>query len=268
MHLGTITQSSNLQISKCSVRLFTRAADIYQSLNKKRYLYCDKITIMKNILALIGLVVVVTAGLGWYLGWYQITTTPTAKPRSLGDILQEFSNHRRVMQEDMEILSAIQAGTRTIVIPSSTLQLVIDPAMVVQILQCLAAHVSPGGIVAAPFMTVWKPGDPLTREWEQTAVRAEDGATFRRMGKYWYDPVRECTDTEDRYQVIMDDHVVAEEVHRRSPALRSYTQAQAQAVFEQAGFNPIELYSAPFTFEPVKADDTGFTVVGHKISGA
>jgi len=157
---------------------------------------------------------------------------------------------------------------RTIMIPSSTLQLVIDPAMVVQTLQRLAAHVSPGGIVAAPFMTVWKPGDPLTREWEQTAVRAEDGATFRRIGKYWYDPARECTDTEDRYQVIMDDHVVAEEVHRRSPALRSYTQAQAQAVFEHAGFNPIELYSAPFTFEPVKADDTGFTVVGHKINGA
>ncbi len=153
---------------------------------------------------------------------------------------------------------------RTIAIPSSTLQLVIDPAMAVQCLQRLAAHLLPGGIVASPFMTVWKTGDPLEREWEQTAVRAEDGATFRRIGRYWYDPVRECTDTEDRYQVVMDDQIVAEEVHRRSPALRSYTQAQARAVFESAGFNPIELYSAPFTFEPVNVDDTGFTVVGHK----
>src|SRR5499427_6362950 len=28
--------------------------------------------------------------------------SPTAKPRSLGDILQEFSNHRRVMQEELQ----------------------------------------------------------------------------------------------------------------------------------------------------------------------
>jgi ubiquinone/menaquinone biosynthesis C-methylase UbiE len=152
---------------------------------------------------------------------------------------------------------------RTILIPSSTLQLVIDATMAVQSLQRLAAHVLPGGIVVAPFMTVWKVGDPLSREWEQSAVRAEDGATFRRIGQYWYDPVSECADTEDRYQVIIDDQIVAEEVHRRSSALRSYTQAQAQALFEYAGFNQIELYRS-FTFEPVKADDTGFTVVGHK----
>jgi ubiquinone/menaquinone biosynthesis C-methylase UbiE len=166
-------------------------------------------------------------------------------------------------QQYLETLS-LPRQYRTIIIPSSTLQLVIDPALAVQSLQRLAAHLVPGGIVVAPFMTVWKAGDPLSREWEQSAIREEDGGTFRRIGRYWYDPVSECTDTEDRYQVLMDDQIVAEEVHRRSPALRSYTQAQAQAVFEQAGFNPIELYSGPFTFEPVKADDTGFTVVGHK----
>ena len=165
-------------------------------------------------------------------------------------------------QQYLEMLS-LPHQYRTILIPSSTLQLLIEPTMVIQALEWLFAHLLPGGIVVAPFMTVWKAGDPLSREWEQTAVREEDGATFRRIGRYWYDPVSECTDTEDRYQVIVDDQIVAEEVHRRSPALRSYTQAQAQAVFEQAGFNPIELYRG-FTFEMVKAGDTGFTVVGHK----
>lgn len=153
----------------------------------------------------------------------------------------------------------------TIMIPSSTLQLVIDPAMAVQSLQRLAAHLLPGGIVVAPFMTFGKPDDTRTTEWEQTAVRADDGATFRRVGRYWYEPERECAHTEDHYQVIIDERVVAEEVHRRSPATRSYTQAQARAVFESAGFNPIKLYSA-FTFDSVKADDTGFTVIGHKAS--
>src|SRR5215216_2456721 len=58
-------------------------------------------------------------------------------------------------QQYLETLS-LPRQYRTIVIPSSTLQLVIDPAMAVQSLQQLAAHLLPGGIVAAPFMTVWK----------------------------------------------------------------------------------------------------------------
>jgi hypothetical protein len=33
---------------------------------------------MKNLLALVGLAVVLVAGLGWYLGWYQIGTEPSA----------------------------------------------------------------------------------------------------------------------------------------------------------------------------------------------
>jgi|ERR1022692_652548 hypothetical protein len=33
---------------------------------------------MRNILALVGLAVVVFGGLGWYLGWYQLGTTPGA----------------------------------------------------------------------------------------------------------------------------------------------------------------------------------------------
>lgn len=162
---------------------------------------------------------------------------------------------------------ALPRQYRTILIPSCTLQLLIDPTMVTQALQHLDRHLLPGGVVATSFMTVWKTGDPLTMKWEQTAVRAADGATFRRMGQYWYKPESECTDTEDHYQVMMDDHVIAEEVHRRSPALRSYTQTQARAVFETAGFNPVELYSAD-TFEPVKADATRFTLVAHKAGGA
>jgi hypothetical protein len=69
--------------------------------------------------------------------------------------------------------------------------------------------------------------------------------------------------TEDLYQLIQDEKVVAEEVHRRSPATRSYSQVQARSLFESAGFHPVELYSE-FTFEPVKPHDTLFTVVAQK----
>lgn len=152
---------------------------------------------------------------------------------------------------------------RTILIPSSTLQLLIEPAMVRQALDRLFAHLLPGGVVVASFMTLWKTEDPLTAEWEQSAVRAEDGATFRRLVRSWHEAGSEIEHTEDRYQVIMDEQVVAEEVHQRSPATRSYMQDQARSMFERSGFTPIEIYSA-FTVELAKADDTVFTVLGHK----
>ena len=169
-------------------------------------------------------------------------------------------------QQYVETLS-LSRQYRTILIPSSTLQLIIDPAMVARSFERLVDHLAPGGIVVAPFMTIWKAGDPLSREWEQSALRQEDGATVRRIGQYWYDPVSECADTEDHYQVLIDDQIMADEVHRRSPALRSYTQGQARAVFSQAGLTSIDLYRG-FTFEPASADDTGFTVVGRRVGEA
>jgi hypothetical protein len=157
---------------------------------------------------------------------------------------------------------ALPRQYRTILIPSSTLQLVLEPAMVTQALQRLAAHLLPGGMVVASFMRLWAGDDPLSAEWEQTAVRAEDRATFRRVSRSWHAAGSDIEHTEDHYQLLKDGQVVVEEVHRRSPATRSYTQAQAQRLFERSGFKPVEMYSQ-FTFEPVQANDTVFTVVGH-----
>ena len=94
-------------------------------------------------------------------------------------------------------------------------------------------------------------------------VRPEDGATIRRIARSRYDPATECEHSEDVYQVIMDGSVVAEETHHRSPATRSYTQAQARALFERAGLVDVQLYSG-FSFEPVRPEDGLFTVLGQR----
>jgi hypothetical protein len=136
--------------------------------------------------------------------------------------------------------------------------------MVTQALVKVYDHLLPGGVVAASIMTLWQPGDPLTSESERTAVRPQDGATFRRLARSRYDPQTECEETEDHYQLIdKDGRLLAEEHHHRSPATRSYTQPQARALFQNAGFNPVFLYSE-FTFDPIKPDDTLFTVVAQK----
>ena len=151
----------------------------------------------------------------------------------------------------------------TILIPSSSLQLIIDPWLVDQALKRLFDHQLPGGVMAASIMTLWKEGQPLESEWDQTAAREKDGVKFRRVSKSRYDPESEYEHTEDLYQMIVDDKLVSEETHRRSPATRSYNQTQARTLFERAGFRNIQLHSE-FTVDPVKQDDTLFVVVGQK----
>jgi ubiquinone/menaquinone biosynthesis C-methylase UbiE len=150
---------------------------------------------------------------------------------------------------------------RTILIPSSSLQLVIEPSAVAQAMQRLHAHLEPGGALVAPFMTLWREGDPLESESERSATRPEDGVVIRRVSRSRYDPATECEHTEDLYQVIAGGEVVAEELHRRSPATRSYTLVEARELFERAGFVDVRLYHE-FSLEPVKWADTLFTVTG------
>lgn len=151
---------------------------------------------------------------------------------------------------------------KTILVPSSTIQLITESRMATQALRNLYNHLLPDGALVASIMTLWKPGEPLFSEWEKTAV-SEDGVTFRRVSRSWYSPETECESTEDLYQQILDNQVSREEVHRRSPATRSYSQDQARKLFEDAGFDPVELRSE-FTFESAKATDTLFTVIARK----
>lgn len=154
---------------------------------------------------------------------------------------------------------------RTILVPSSSLQLVLEPNAIARAMQRLYAHLQPGGVLVASVMTLWKEGDPLDSEWEHSAVRPEDGATIRRIARSRYDPASACESTVDIYQLLKEEVVVEEEVHRRAPATRSYTQQQARDLFAQHGFSEIQLYSE-FTFEPVKPEDSLFTVVGRRVS--
>lgn len=124
-----------------------------------------------------------------------------------------------------------------ILIPSSSIQLIIEPDLVQKSLKNLYDHLLPGGVIAASIMTLWKPGNELFSEWEKTVIDSASGRKYHRVARSWYDPETECEGTEDLYQLIIDDQIVREELHRRSPATRSYTQNQAKELFQSAGFD-------------------------------
>jgi hypothetical protein len=124
-------------------------------------------------------------------------------------------------------------------------------------------HLLPSGVLAMPFMTLWKEGDPLESEWTREAIRPEDGATIRRWQYARFDPETDLEHTIDRYEIILDGKVMASEEHHQSPATRSYTQAQAVELYQKAGFKDIQVFHE-FTFEQVKPEDTTFCVLGFK----
>lgn len=167
-----------------------------------------------------------------------------------------------VRQQEMDKLD-LPRKYQTILVPSSSFQLLLDAGLPPIVMRRFYEHLLSGGVLVMPFMTLWKDGDPLESEFTREAVRPEDGATVRRWQYSRFDPAAELEHTIDRYEIIKDGQVIQAEEHHQSPATRSYTQEQAIDLYKRAGFQEILVYSS-FTFEPVKPEDTVFSIIGIK----
>jgi len=170
-----------------------------------------------------------------------------------------------VYEQTMETLD-LPRQYRTIIVPSSSFQLITEPAVAAEALRRFYAHIEPGGTLAMSLMRLWH-GEAnestVSEEFTREAVRPEDGAIVRRWGHSTFDLINNLEHTEDRYDVIVNGEVVASEHLSRAPATRGYSQAQAIQLLEAAGFVNVRLYSG-FSFEPAVATDAVFPVVGTK----
>lgn len=167
--------------------------------------------------------------------------------------------------QTMETL-ALPRLYRTILVPSSSFQLVIEPHAAKEALQRFFQHLAPGGTLVMAFLA-YHTGDHqepiVTGEWQQEVTRPEDGALVRRWSRSTIDRVNQLEHTEDRYDVIRNGEVVASESLSRSPATRIYTQEQVVKVVESAGFTNVQVCSG-FTRQPAMPTDAVFTVLGAK----
>src|SRR5262249_16821072 len=80
---------------------------------------------------------------------------------------------------------ALPRTCRTIIVPSSSFQLVTDPALAAQALARFFAHLELGGTLVMPFMLLWTgpaTSGRIAGEWERVgeAIRPTDGALVRR----------------------------------------------------------------------------------------
>jgi ubiquinone/menaquinone biosynthesis C-methylase UbiE len=175
---------------------------------------------------------------------------------------EKLNLHPTVYQQEMHNFS-LPRKYQTILVPSSSFQLLLDPSLPPLAMNRFYEHLLPGGVLAMPFMTLWKQGDPLESEWTREAIRPEDGATVRRWQFSRFDRETDLESTIDRYEIIRDGKVIASEEHRQSPATRSYTQKRAIDLYKEAGFKDIQVFHE-FTFEPAKPEDMVFSVLGFK----
>lgn len=175
---------------------------------------------------------------------------------------EKLNLHPTVYQQEMDQLD-LPRKYETILVPSSSFQLLLDGSLPPVTMKRFYEHLLPGGVLAMPFMTLWKQGDPLESEYTKEVIRPEDGATIRRWSSTRFDPATDFEHTIDRYEILRDGQVTVSEEHRQSPATRSYTQQQSIVLYEEAGFRDIQVLHE-FTFEPAAPEDTLFSVLGFK----
>ncbi len=171
-------------------------------------------------------------------------------------------------QQAMESLE-LPRRYRTIIVPSSSFQLLVNPDAVSEAMRRFYDHLEPGGALVIPFMILWA-GPAQTRKqaerWHKIAEQERpDGSLVRRWTKARYDLELRLEHTEDRYEVVVEGKVVQREHYRRSPATRWYTQQESLDLYEQAGFLGLRLYQG-FTTEPAKPEDRIWTIIGRRPS--
>ena len=167
-------------------------------------------------------------------------------------------------QQRMEMLD-LPRTYRTILAPSSALQLVTDLDVARNTLSRFFSHLQPGGAFVTSFSFEWREGDPLDSGWELVfeKPRPEDSAIVRSWIREWRDPELQLWHSEQRFEVELNGKIIQTEHQRRSPEGRWYTQAQAIELFRDAGFTEIQLFHE-FTHEPALDDDKLFCVLGVK----
>jgi ubiquinone/menaquinone biosynthesis C-methylase UbiE len=175
----------------------------------------------------------------------------------------------RLHEQTMETL-ALARRYATIIVPSSSFQLVTEPATATEAMDRFREHLEPGGLLVMSIMSkLWRGKQaPPQMQWSAwlnigERVRPEDGVVVRRTMRVRYDHEQQLEHEENRYDVLRDGVVVQTELHSRSPSVRWYSQAQAIACYETAGFTDVRATSG-FTFEPVRPEDKTFCVLGRR----
>lgn len=147
---------------------------------------------------------------------------------------------------------------RTIMVPSSSFQLLLEPGQATEAMRRFFAHLQPGGVLAMPFIVMDKPYEEhRTRE-----ATLRDGSLVRRTASATFDPATGLEATDDLYEVFRDGVIVRSERFERPRATRAYTRDQAASLYADAGFVDLA-FAVDFTWED-REPESVFTIIGRR----
>lgn len=152
---------------------------------------------------------------------------------------------------------------RTILVPSSSFQLLFSDEQAAAAMARFVAHLHPGGTLAMPFIRFPGPADAT---WTHEATLT-DGSVVRRTSRAWFDPAVGFEQTDERWDVFRNGVLLRSERKIRSPATRAWSDAAIAALYAAAGLVEMEWWSG-FTREPARAEDEVVTVVARRATSA
>ena len=164
---------------------------------------------------------------------------------------------------EMDTLS-LPRRYQTIIVPSSSFQLLTNDSAAKAALQRFYDHLLPGGVLIMSLMQFWQEGEGLDSGWFASgeAIGADE-VTYRRFARHTVTPETQCDHSETRYERWENGEKTHEELHKRSPATRWYTRHEAIALYREVGLTEIEAFH-DFTFDPASPDDTLFCLKGKR----
>ena len=148
---------------------------------------------------------------------------------------------------------------RTVIVPSSSFQLLFDEHEAIEAMRAFVAHLAPGGTLAMPFIRLER---AYEEEWTREAT-LPDGTLVRRTSRATFDPAAGFEDTDERWDVIVAGEVVRSERKVRSPATRAWPIPAIADLYAGAGLVEVTWYSN-FTRDPMRDDDEVTTVVARR----
>lgn len=167
----------------------------------------------------------------------------------------------KLYAQPMELLD-LPRQYATIIVTSSSFQLVTDQAKAFQALRRFHHHLKTKGLLVMSIMEV---SEDVSEDWVLVGEkpRPEDGLMVRRWEQARYDPADQLKHTENRYELIEDSQVIYSELHQRSPELRVYSLDQISDLLKEAGFKNVRAVSG-FSHEPATTEDSVFCMFGER----
>lgn len=168
----------------------------------------------------------------------------------------------RIHQAAMETM-ALPRRYRTILVPSSSFQLLFTDEAASQAIARFSEHLEPGGSLAMPFITF---PDVATEDTWVRAVTLPDGTIVRRTSSARFDPAEGFEHTDERWDVLRAGEIIRTERKVRSPATRAWSVSSIGSLLATAGLTDVT-WSSGFTTEPARDGDEIVTVVARSLLG-